>query len=93
MTQRETENQKKHTLVIGARESAEIGGVCEVESFDEQAVVLKTDCGELTLEGEGLHVGTLDIARGIVAVSGQINALYYSNGAPQRRGLRSRLFG
>ena len=93
MTERAIENQKKHTLVIGARESAEISGVCEVESFDEQSVILKTDCGEMTLEGEGLHVGTLDIARGIVSVTGQINGLYYSNGATYKRGLRARLFG
>ena len=93
MGEREQNENKKHTLSLTARTRAEIEGVREVESFDEQSVILMTDCGELTLEGEGLHVGTLDMVRGIVAVDGRISAVYYGDGAPTRRGLRARLFG
>lgn len=87
-----TKEGKAHTLTLRARERAEITGVCEVESFDEHGVVLRTDCGELSLEGEGLRVGTLDIARGVVEVSGRIDGVYYSESAPARRSLRARLF-
>ena len=83
-------SDKQHTLTLRRRECAEIAGVCEVESFDERGVVLRTDCGELTLEGEELRVGTLDIARGVVEVTGRIDALSYSE-APTR-GRRRRLF-
>ena len=84
---------KKHTVSALARERAEINGVSEVISFDEQSVILVTDCGELTLEGQGLHVGTLDIQRGLVEVTGQIDALIYSDKAAAKRGLRARIFG
>ncbi len=87
------EQEKKHALSMGARRHISISGVAEVESFDEQTVILSTDCGEMTLEGEGLHIGTLDIARGVVEVDGKINGLYYSDSAPVRRGLRAKLFG
>ena len=93
MAERGLENEKKHTLPLGTRAHAEITGVTEVESFDEQCVVLRTDCGELTLEGDALHIGTLDIARGVVMVDGRVDGVYYSDAAPRRTGLRGRLVG
>ncbi len=84
---------KKHTLSLEARARVQITGVSDVQSFDEQSVVLMTDCGELTVEGEELHVSTLDIARGLVDVEGRICALCYGDAAPARKGLRARLFG
>ncbi|MBO5355547.1 MAG: sporulation protein YabP [Clostridia bacterium] len=93
MTEKGNEQEKKHALSMGARRHISISGVTEVESFDEQTVILSTDCGEMTLEGEGLHIGTLDIARGVVEVDGKVNGLYYSDSAPARRGLRAKLFG
>lgn len=93
MADRGMENDKKHTLTLGQRAHAEITGVTEVESFDEQTVVLRTDCGELTVEGEALHIGTLDIARGVVMVDGRVDGVYYSDATPRRGGLRGRLFG
>ena len=87
------EQTKKHALSMSARARVSIFGVTEVESFDEQTVILSTDCGEMTLEGEGLHIGTLDIARGVVEVDGKVNGLYYSDSIPAKRGLRAKLFG
>lgn len=83
------QGDKQHTLTLCRRECAEITGVCEVESFDEQSVLLRTDCGELCLEGEGLHVGTLDIARGVVEVMGRVDAVSYTEQdvRPRRRRL------
>ena len=93
MAERIGEQEKKHTLSLTTRTRAVISGVREVESFDEQTVQLLTDCGELTVEGEGLHVGTLDIARGAVELDGRINGIYYADSAPLKKGLRARLFG
>ncbi len=93
MEKASTESAKKHTLTATARAHAVIGGVREVESFDEESVILLTDCGELTVTGEGLHIGTLDIARGTVEVTGQIDSVFYGEGKDTRRGFWSRLFG
>ena len=93
MVERNTEHQeqKKHTLHLEARRRLLLEGVTDVESFDEHAVELVTDCGRLTVEGEGLHIGTLDVARGTLAVQGEIGGIYYSSATPQKRGLRARL--
>ncbi len=92
MTQKTAGEEKKHTVSITARTSASLTGVCDVQSFDERCVILKTDCGEMTVEGEELRVGTLDVERGVVELTGRICALYYSDAAPQKKGLRGRLF-
>lgn len=75
----------EHALSLSARAHAEITGVVEVSSFDETVVVLDTVCGALTLEGRGLRVGTLDLARGVLAVDGKIDALYYSDTKESRK--------
>ena len=93
MSEQTNTSPKKHTLSCVARARTEINGVSDVINFDEQCVTLVTDCGELILEGQGLHVGTLDIASGVVEVTGQINAVIYSDKLPNKRGLRAKLFG
>ena len=93
MTQKEGIQGKKHMLSLTARKSASIAGVTQVDSFDERLVILKTDCGELSVEGEGLHVGALDIAKGEIEITGHICAVCYTDAAPKKRGLRARLFG
>ena len=93
MTQRTATEEKKHTICITARTKMSLTGVCDVQSFDERCVILKTDCGEMTVEGEELRVGTLDVDRGVVELTGHVCALYYSDAAPQKKGLRARFFG
>lgn len=86
------EASKAHTLTLTARASAEITGVLEVISFDESAVVLQTQAGELTLEGTGLRVGVLDIAGGRLQVSGEVSGVFYSSSEAPRKGRFKGLF-
>lgn len=86
--QDKTHSEAAHTVSLAARAHVEIGGAVEVKSFDEQSVVLDTVCGQLLLEGEGLHVGTLDMARGMLVINGKITALYYTDApAARKKGL------
>ena len=92
MAEKPVEQTKQHALSLHCRTAAEICGVGEVESFDSESVVLQTDCGELTVEGEGLRMGALNTETGRVEITGRINALYYSDKPQPRRGLRQRFF-
>ena len=56
----------------------EIEGVTEVISFDETSVILRTLCGEMSVEGSDMKIGTLDTDRGVVTLSGRVDAVYYS---------------
>ena len=86
-------DKQSHEIYLKHRREMSINGVRDVDSFDEQTAVIQTADGELTLEGEGLKIGTLDTDKGVVTVSGKINALYYtSDEGKEKRRLVSRLF-
>ena len=82
---------KSHFFLSRQREGIEIEGVCKVESFDERGVALETSCGNMAVEGEGLHVTVLDISGGRVVVEGRIDGVYYFDNRPSaKRGLFSK---
>lgn len=81
-----------HELRLDNRSKLSVSGVSEVESFDETTVVLHTARGVLITRGENLHLQTLSIDGGQVAVSGTIDSLSYEE--PQKTGgFFRRLFG
>lgn len=87
-------DSQKHELIVSGRRTLKITGVKEVDSFDECGAVIKTDMGELTVEGEELKMGTLDTERGIISFTGKINGMFYSNDVctTEKKGLLSKLF-
>ena len=46
---------KEHLITLRNRKVLAVNGVYEVVSFDESSVVMKTVCGELVIEGDGLQ--------------------------------------
>ena len=82
-----TENQKNHGVLIRDRAHLEITAVTDVISFDEDSVNLETEMGEMLIDGENLHVGTLDTQKGVVVIDGRINGLYYRTEQPRKKGI------
>ena len=81
-----------HRLTLNERHQLTMTGVTEVVSFDDSAVVLRTELGTLSVHGQQLQLKTLSVDGGQVAVEGNIGALIYEE--PRNRGsLLSRLFG
>ena len=87
----ELNRAEPHELRLENREKLSVTGVREVESFDENAVVLHTARGVLIIRGENLHLKTLSIDGGQVAVSGTLGSLSYAE-AQTSGGLFQRLF-
>ena len=73
----DTALQLPHKLTLNQREELNLTGVTEVVSFDENAVILKTHLGTLTVLGENLTLKTLSVEGGQVAVSGHVSSLQY----------------
>ncbi|MBQ4324670.1 MAG: sporulation protein YabP [Clostridia bacterium] len=69
----------QHLVTIQDCATLSLTGVKEVDSFDEGVVILRTPCGLLTVEGEGLHIGRLDLEKGECCVDGKITALLWSS--------------
>ncbi len=71
--------EKKHHVQMQNRQKANVTGVEEVISFDNNAIVLDTCRGRLTFSGENLHVKRVALEKGEVDLEGDIDQLKYSN--------------
>ncbi len=78
-------------LTLSDRKKLTLNGAAEVLSFDENAVILKTDLGTLTVQGQQLHLKTLSPENGQVSIDGQISALIFEDPRPTG-GLLQKLF-
>ena len=83
---------KPHRIVLDERARLSVTGVSDVLSFDEDRIVMYTVKGELTVVGEGLHIGKLSLDTGELCVEGKVSDLSYEEAAPAG-GFWSRLFG
>ncbi len=81
-----------HNLVLEDRKLLTVSGVSDVDSFDEETVVVFTDLGELTIRGSDLHINRLSVEVGELSVEGNISALIYSDEVPKSGGFFSRVF-
>ena len=84
------ESQLPHKLNLNERKELTMTGVTEVISFEENAIVMRTDLGTLLVQGSGLQLKTLSLDGGQVAVDGNIGSLTYEE--PRQTGWR-RIFG
>ena len=83
--------QLPHKLTLNERRQLSMTGVTEVVSFDESAVVLRTELGTLLIHGSQLQLKQLAQESGQVAVDGSISALIYEE--PKSGGWLRRLMG
>ena len=72
-----TEQHLPHRLSLNERKELSMTGVTEVVSFDDTAVVLRTQLGTLIIHGQQLQLKTLSPEGGQVAVEGTISAIVY----------------
>lgn len=91
MENKQTALTLRHTVTMEDRKRVQITGVTDVESFDEQAVLLMTQPGELMIKGSGLHISKIDVVTGDLSLEGEIDELSYGDSRPTG-GLFSRLF-
>ena len=68
-----------HHIILEEREQLSVSGVEEVESFDENTILLTTAQGALEIQGEGLHIEKLSLDGGDLRVEGRVSALIYES--------------
>ena len=88
-------SNRQHKLILQNRSKGNITGICDVVSFDANAVVLDTDMGLLTIKGKELHVSRLTLEKGEVDIEGTIDSMVYSSNEALRKSgesLFTRLF-
>ncbi|MGB8956220.1 MAG: sporulation protein YabP [Tumebacillaceae bacterium] len=87
---------QQHELVLRNRQGLDVSGVMNVESFDAHEFVLQTQYGYLAIRGENLHIKTLNLENGFVAIEGLIYDIgYFDEGVTpgdKAKGFFSKLF-
>jgi len=83
--------QLPHRLALNDRRQLTVTGVTEVVSFDESAVLLRTEQGTLVIHGKDLKLRQLSLEGGQMAVDGTVSALIYEE--PKQGGWLRRFLG
>lgn len=86
----EPETTIPHHIHLEERGTLSISGVMEVESFDEESIVLSTSQGGLVVRGSNLHIEQLSLDGGDLKVEGAVDSLTYEE-QPVRGGFFARL--
>ena len=81
-----------HSVLLKDRQELHLGGVTDVDSFDETGITAYTDIGELSIGGENLHITKLSLETGELLVEGKICSLVYRDEAPRATGFFSKVF-
>ena len=63
-----------HNLILEDRRALSVSGVADIDSFDEQSVILFTDLGELTVKGFNLHINKLNVDTGELTLEGEVTS-------------------
>ncbi|NLM74746.1 MAG: sporulation protein YabP [Clostridiaceae bacterium] len=85
--ERKVYEQRSQNIILKDRRRLMISGVNQVESFNEDCIVLDTELGILIVRGMGMHINKFNVETSEIDVEGDIGAFeYLDNGAPQRKG-------
>lgn len=85
---------KQHDLHMHSRKALELTGVQNVESFDSEEFLLKTELGQLTIRGTHLHIKNLSLENGLLSLEGNVHSLIYLDPGAQgkNKGFIGKLF-
>lgn len=77
---------KKQNIIMEDRSKVTVTGVEQVESFNDNTIVLRTIKGGMVIKGEDLNIGNLNLEDGNVKISGTINGIDYVNETSSQKG-------
>ena len=92
MKNEEKKSMGAHNLILEERGSLTVTGVEDIDSFDDQTVVIYTGLGELTVRGNQLHIERIDLQAGELELQGQVDALTYADQPAVRGRFFARIF-
>lgn len=70
---------KTQNLILENRQKLSISGVIDVESFNDECVIVDTEMGILIIHGEDLHISKLNLDSSELNIEGDIISCEYSD--------------
>ena len=78
-------------VILENRKNLSVSGVKDVDSFDENAVALFTELGNMLISGSDLHISRLNIENGEVIINGTIDSIVYRGDVAKKGSFLQRL--
>lgn len=69
--------EARHRLDLMGRKTLSVEGVTDVDTFNDNRLLVRTTMGNLWVKGTGLHIRLLNVEEGKLEVDGQVNSLEY----------------
>lgn len=79
-------------VIIEGRKRLNVSGVKQVNSFDEETILLDTALGRMTVKGENMKIESFNTDTGDLTAVGTVHAVVYMAGRDSGGGFISRLF-
>ncbi len=79
-------------MILENRKNLHVTGVKDVAEFNDEKVVLNTELGELTIDGERLNISQFAQETGELMLEGKIDTLIYNENQKNEGGFFSRIF-
>lgn len=76
---KKVQKPKVQNLILENRERLNISGVIDVESFNDESVIVDTELGVLVVKGIDLHINKLNIDNSELGIEGEIISCEYSD--------------
>lgn len=95
MDEKKLAKPKAQNLILENREKLSISGVIDVESFNDECVIVDTELGVLIVRGEDLHISKLNLDNSELNIEGDIVSCEYDdrdNSRSKGSGFFSRMF-
>lgn len=70
---------KNHNAILENRKRLLLSGVTDVDSFNENQMLIFTELGELLIKGRNLHINEMNVETGDFSIEGDIWALIYGD--------------
>ncbi len=80
---------KVQNIILENRERLTVSGVIDVESFNDESVIVDTELGILVVRGEDLHINKLNLDNSELIIEGDIDSCEYN----EREGSKSKGMG
>jgi len=86
MDDKKVTKPKVQNLILENREKLSISGVIDVESFNDECVIVETELGGLIIRGEDLHISKLNLDSSELNIEGEIISCEYTDNEGSRSG-------
>ena len=86
-TLKQTRPETLHNLILENRRKLSVSGIDEVESFNEEEIILITShSAVLVIRGMELHITKLNVDTGDVNITGEISSMDYLEESAKKKG-------